>query len=668
MAGNVSTTVIFRDVAVYFSEKEWEHLEEWQRDLYTGVIKEIHGILISLGFVILNPNNFLRIQPEEEPCQKIRHNIDRKEDMDLSSDCDLVNPDILLTVQLGEKQRAADSYRQDGRGNLAYPSTSKFIDKFGEYTAIKQESHLEHYSVIPEIGSLDTAAKGYPCNNATVPRVKLEGHLSNSNNMHKEGKQGIRFVPAPGQRASTSGFNKPNTAAVLQRLTIKKPFNACVKSFTMKGFPVIEPVTLKAKSKEHPPNTNNICLAGRNTINYAIEDALINRIKWSLPPDEFGNKHNPPELSLGKNREHILQISSQKNSYNSPHLPRPCIPDKRPNASTSGVNSSYTVTNPIKQKSVRPYKCSECGRTFRLKTYLTKHTRIHTGERPYKCSLCEKGFSQKSALNVHFRTHTEDETIKERDQDTDKLNIGNSPAKSKGKVQYGLKNSGFCQRMLRSSITHKEDLPRKIYLSGSQRATEPERSYNCVECGKKFCKISDLRLHQASHRIKMKHFNGCVVQLKNHPRVPAGQKLTINEKFPQAGAIKNIISGGKSVTCVVYGKNENANTDVVQNQKTLMRERRFICRFCGKRFQNNSNLIGHERIHTGEKPFECPECGKTFSQKANLTTHQRLHTGERPFVCITCGKGFAQKINLLTHEKTHAKKKKKMDSKHILMN
>ncbi|KAM4651218.1 zinc finger protein 324A isoform 3-T3 [Discoglossus pictus] len=532
MAGNVSTTVIFRDVAVYFSEKEWEHLEEWQRDLYTGVIKEIHGILISLGFVILNPNNFLRIQPEEEPCQKIRHNIDRKEDMDLSSDCDLVNPDILLTVQLGEKQRAADSYRQDGRGNLAYPSTSKFIDKFGEYTAIKQESHLEHYSVIPEIGSLDTAAKGYPCNNATVPRVKLEGHLSNSNNMHKEGKQGIRFVPAPGQRASTSGFNKPNTAAVLQRLTIKKPFNACVKSFTMKGFPVIEPVTLKAKSKEHPPNTNNICLAGRNTINYAIED----------------------------------------------------------------------------------------------------------------------------------------ETIKERDQDTDKLNIGNSPAKSKGKVQYGLKNSGFCQRMLRSSITHKEDLPRKIYLSGSQRATEPERSYNCVECGKKFCKISDLRLHQASHRIKMKHFNGCVVQLKNHPRVPAGQKLTINEKFPQAGAIKNIISGGKSVTCVVYGKNENANTDVVQNQKTLMRERRFICRFCGKRFQNNSNLIGHERIHTGEKPFECPECGKTFSQKANLTTHQRLHTGERPFVCITCGKGFAQKINLLTHEKTHAKKKKKMDSKHILMN
>ncbi|KAM4651217.1 zinc finger protein 324A isoform 2-T2 [Discoglossus pictus] len=597
MAGNVSTTVIFRDVAVYFSEKEWEHLEEWQRDLYTGVIKEIHGILISLGFVILNPNNFLRIQPEEEPCQKIRHNIDRKEDMDLSSDCDLVNPDILLTVQLGEKQRAADSYRQDGRGNLAYPSTSKFIDKFGEYTAIKQESHLEHYSVIPEIGSLDTAAKGYPCNNATVPRVKLEGHLSNSNNMHKEGKQGIRFVPAPGQRASTSGFNKPNTAAVLQRLTIKKPFNACVKSFTMKGFPVIEPVTLKAKSKEHPPNTNNICLAGRNTINYAIEDALINRIKWSLPPDEFGNKHNPPELSLGKNREHILQISSQKNSYNSPHLPRPCIPDKRPNASTS-----------------------------------------------------------------------EDETIKERDQDTDKLNIGNSPAKSKGKVQYGLKNSGFCQRMLRSSITHKEDLPRKIYLSGSQRATEPERSYNCVECGKKFCKISDLRLHQASHRIKMKHFNGCVVQLKNHPRVPAGQKLTINEKFPQAGAIKNIISGGKSVTCVVYGKNENANTDVVQNQKTLMRERRFICRFCGKRFQNNSNLIGHERIHTGEKPFECPECGKTFSQKANLTTHQRLHTGERPFVCITCGKGFAQKINLLTHEKTHAKKKKKMDSKHILMN
>ncbi|KAE8593347.1 hypothetical protein XENTR_v10019081 [Xenopus tropicalis] len=259
-----------------------------------------------------------------------------------------------------------------------------------------------------------------------------------------------------------------------------------------------------------------------------------------------------------------------------------------------------------------------------------------------------------------------DETISER-QVTQKLNLGNIPLKNKGKVQYNLKSSGYCQRMLRWSITQKEEVTQKRYLAGAQVSKEPERSFNCTECGKRFLKLSDLRLHQGSHRIKIKQLNGCVIQLKSHQNVQASQRLSIEQKNSNTGSPKNI-SGAKSLTCAVYGKNVSPNTHVVPHQKTLVRERRFVCKFCGKRFQNNSNLIGHERIHTGEKPFECPECGKSFSQKANLTTHQRLHTGERPFVCITCGKGFAQKINLLTHEQTHAKKKKKVDGKHIMIN
>ncbi|XP_075461248.1 uncharacterized protein LOC142497397 isoform X3 [Ascaphus truei] len=533
MSDHVSPTIIFRDVAVYFSEKEWQLLEVWQRDLYTGVIKEIHGILISLGFIILNPNNFLRIQPEDEPCLRSRHGFEKNKSINIAnSDCGLVNPDILLTVQLGEKQHVADSYKQDGGKNISFPSTSKFIDKFGEYTAIKQEAHLGDYSVPPEIESLENSTKYYPCSDPAVLRVKLEEHSSNSANLNLEGKHGIKYGAVQGHRASTSGLRKTNAIAVPENLNMKKPYHACDKNFTMKGYPVIEPVTLKAKSKEQPSNTENLGLEGRNIINYSIEN----------------------------------------------------------------------------------------------------------------------------------------ETVSGREQGTEKFNPGNIPAKSKGKVQYSLKKSGFCQRMLRSSITHKEEFTHKLCISGSQRSTEPERNYNCIDCGKRFSKMSDLRFHQGSHRMKMKTFNGCVIQLKSHQKIQACQKLSINDKLSHAGSIKNILSGGKSITCVVYGKNVNPSTNLVQSQKTLIRERRFICRFCGKRFQNNSNLIGHERIHTGEKPFECQECGKSFSQKANLTTHQRLHTGERPFVCVTCGKSFAQKINLLTHEKTHAKKKKKMDSKHILMN
>ena len=33
----------------------------------------------------------------------------------------------------------------------------------------------------------------------------------------------------------------------------------------------------------------------------------------------------------------------------------------------------------------RPYKCSQCFKTFRKKVHLNQHCRIHSGERPYGC-------------------------------------------------------------------------------------------------------------------------------------------------------------------------------------------------------------------------------------------------------------------------------------------
>ncbi|XP_018407897.1 PREDICTED: zinc finger protein 175-like [Nanorana parkeri] len=521
MAGHVSPTVIFRDVAVYFSEKEWELLEGWQKDLYTGVIKEIHGILISLGFVILNPNNFLRIQQEEEPCRKSYHVGGRNGNVNVTgSDCALVNPDILLTVQLGEKQRATETYDQNGRETVSFPSTSKFIDRFGEYTAVKQESPNEDLSVISDVEILEDTAKCYTPNSPVVRRVSVQQPPANSHNFHSDGKHGIKY--AAGHRASTSGINKTNMVTVPQKLVVKTPYIACDKNTPVKEFTSIEPVTLRVKAKELPVNSENVCLDRRNVINYTLDDDVI--------------------------------------------IERPRGPTLR-----------------------------------------------------------------------------------------------NIPSK---KVQYNIKNSGYCQRMVRWPVGQKEAVALKRFVPASPK--EPERTFHCTECGKRFLKLSDLRLHQGIHKMKMKQFNGSVAQLRPQPKVETGPKAPVEDSFLQRASIKNV-PGAQPLSCV-FGKDISPNSSIVQSPKSFAKERRFVCRFCGKRFQNNSNLIGHERIHTGEKPFECPECGKSFSQKANLTTHQRLHTGERPFVCITCGKGFAQKINLLTHEQTHAKKRKKMDGKLVMLN
>ncbi|XP_069830247.1 uncharacterized protein [Dendropsophus ebraccatus] len=57
--------VTFHDVAAYFTAKEWGSLEDWQKELYKNVMREIHAALEGMGYKIINGDVLLKITDKE---------------------------------------------------------------------------------------------------------------------------------------------------------------------------------------------------------------------------------------------------------------------------------------------------------------------------------------------------------------------------------------------------------------------------------------------------------------------------------------------------------------------------------------------------------------------------------------------------------------------------
>ncbi|XP_061748095.1 zinc finger protein 69 homolog [Nerophis ophidion] len=108
--------------------------------------------------------------------------------------------------------------------------------------------------------------------------------------------------------------------------------------------------------------------------------------------------------------EHCEDIKSQPDSIFAP------LSDMDHTMSHSSDHSDH-IQEPLESKNYfkgdtrhhtnnKHFDCSECGKSFRLKTDFTRHMRIHTGEKPFTCSVCKKKFLHKATHDhTHENTH-----------------------------------------------------------------------------------------------------------------------------------------------------------------------------------------------------------------------------------------------------------------------
>ncbi|XP_040177138.1 gastrula zinc finger protein XlCGF49.1-like [Rana temporaria] len=185
--------------------------------------------------------------------------------------------------------------------------------------------------------------------------------------------------------------------------------------------------------------------------------------------DPLESSTDPFNSKVPKNKFHTILPKAQPSFHIPTQPPHPSNPEE---SSPSKLRSFEGCEEPsIKNQDLvvnwgtttnkKPFPCLECEKSFKTKSELFQHHRVHTGEKPFVCTECGKCFQRKENLTAHIRVHT-----------------GEKPF-----------SCGECGK----SFSKKG--PRDKHM----RIHTGEKPFSCSECGKFFSYKMSLSLHQKTH-------------------------------------------------------------------------------------------------------------------------------------------------------------------------
>ncbi|CAO2583445.1 Zinc finger protein 646 [Lemmus lemmus] len=259
----------------------------------------------------------------------------------------------------------------------------------------------------------------------------------------------------------------------------------------------------------------------------------------------------------------------------------------------------------------RPFRCNQCGKTYRHGGSLVNHRKIHqTGD--FICPVCSRCYPNLAAYRNHLRNHprckgSEPQVgpISEAGGSNEPQNVAEAGQEQAvvGQLQEELKEEPLeelagVKEVWEETTVKEEELEQRLETAekgcqtevSSERpfssAEDKERPFCCAQCGRSYRHAGSLLNHQKAHTTGLYPCSLCpkllpnLLSLKNHSRTHTDPK-------------------------------------------------RYSCNICGKAFRTAARLQGHGRVHAPQEgPFTCSHCPRHFRHRNSFLQHQQQHQEE----------------------------------------